>query len=102
MPTRTRSAYLFVEPVSGLDPQRFRRAPQNLVLVVDRSGSMTGWKMSSVLEALHVLIDRLGEADRLAVVAFDTESELILPLDTRSLANLNGFTPDTQFLCYLK
>ncbi len=79
IPTDTRSAYLFVEPISGLEPGKVERAPQNLAVVIDRSGSMSGWKMASALEAVHNIIKRLGKNDRLAIVAFDTEAELILP-----------------------
>jgi Ca-activated chloride channel family protein len=78
-PSDTRSAYLFVEPISGLDPDTFERAPQNLSVVIDRSGSMSGWKMASVLEATHALIRNLDSRDRLSIVAFDTEAELMLP-----------------------
>lgn len=78
-PTATRSGYLFIEPISGLDPARFQRAPQNLAVVIDRSGSMTGWKIAAVLEATHRLIDALDERDRLALIAFDTEVELLQP-----------------------
>jgi Ca-activated chloride channel family protein len=56
---------------SGIDPATFRRAPQNLSVVVDRSGSMSGTKLSSVKQALTRLIDQLGPSDRLSIVLFD-------------------------------
>ncbi|MCP4674169.1 MAG: VWA domain-containing protein [Deltaproteobacteria bacterium] len=77
--TQTRSAYLFIEPISGLKPGQFKRLPQNLSLVIDRSGSMSGWKMAAALEAAHALIDQLNGRDRISIVAFDTDAELVIP-----------------------
>ncbi len=51
----------------------------NLALVLDRSGSMSGGKLEYVkLAAAHVL-DLLQEQDRVAIVAFDNEVNLISP-----------------------
>ena len=56
---------------SGIDETTFKRTPLNLSVVVDRSGSMDGSKMTSVKTALSRLIDQLGEDDRLSIVLFD-------------------------------
>jgi Ca-activated chloride channel homolog len=56
---------------SGIDEATFKRTPLNLSVVVDRSGSMDGSKMTSVKTALSRLIDQLGEGDRLSIVLFD-------------------------------
>lgn len=63
---------------SGLDEATFRRAPLNLSVVVDRSGSMWGSKLDSVKIALSRLIDQLGEADRLSIVLFDDQVDVLV------------------------
>jgi Ca-activated chloride channel family protein len=63
---------------SGIDPATFHRAPLNLAVVVDRSGSMDGAKIDAVKTALSRLIDKLDERDRLAIVMFDDQVDLLL------------------------
>ncbi len=46
--------------------------PRDVVLVLDRSGSMDGWKMVAARRAAARIVDTLGERDRFAVLAFDT------------------------------
>ncbi|HEY4457144.1 MAG TPA: VIT domain-containing protein [Pseudonocardiaceae bacterium] len=45
--------------------------PRDVVLVLDRSGSMGGWKMVAARRAAARIVDTLTEADRFAVLAFD-------------------------------
>jgi len=61
------------------------RAPIDVVVVLDRSGSMTGAPMHSVREATCNLLRLLGPNDRLGVVAFDDGIELVLPLATHNV-----------------
>src|SRR5262249_13912765 len=49
--------------------------PRDVVLVLDRSGSMSGWKIVAARRALGRMIDSLTESDRFAVVAFDDTME---------------------------
>lgn len=55
------------------------RPPINLALVVDTSGSMEGEPIEDAREASLALLDSLAEGDRLAVVAFSSTSEVLLP-----------------------
>lgn len=56
------------------------RQPLDVVAVIDRSGSMSGGPLASVLRAVAQLL-RLAQADdRIAVVVFDNEVETIVPL----------------------
>lgn len=64
---------------SGIDEATFVRDPLNLSVVVDRSGSMSGEKISAVRTALTKLIDQLDENDRLSIVLFDDQVDLLLP-----------------------
>lgn len=63
-----------VAPPRGPD-----RAPVNMVLVLDRSGSMGGDKIENVRRAALSVVDRLGASDVLSVVAYDTRAEVLLP-----------------------
>ena len=44
---------------------------RDVVVLVDRSGSMHGWKMVAARRAAGRLIDSLGDDDRFGVIAFD-------------------------------
>lgn len=47
--------------------------PKDVVLLLDRSGSMGGWKMVAARRAAARVIDTLTPADRFAVLTFDHE-----------------------------
>ncbi|MFJ2029268.1 VIT domain-containing protein [Streptosporangium sp. NPDC087985] len=49
--------------------------PKDVVLVLDRSGSMTGWKMVAARRAAARIVDTLTGGDRFAVLSFDTVVE---------------------------
>jgi Mg-chelatase subunit ChlD len=49
--------------------------PRDLVLVLDRSGSMQGWKMVAARRAAARIVDTLTGADRFAVLTFDSVVE---------------------------
>ena len=51
--------------------------PRDVVFVIDRSGSMGGWKMVAARRAVGRMIDTLGSRDRFCALAFDTEVEAI-------------------------
>jgi Ca-activated chloride channel family protein len=45
--------------------------PRDIVFVLDRSGSMGGWKMVAARRALARMVDTLNDQDRFTVYAFD-------------------------------
>jgi Ca-activated chloride channel homolog len=45
--------------------------PRDLVFVLDRSGSMGGWKMVAARRAVARMVDALTDRDRFALLAFD-------------------------------
>ncbi|MEH1957611.1 vWA domain-containing protein [Nostoc sp.] len=53
--------------------------PLNLCLILDRSGSMHGQPIKTVIQAVEGLIDRLKVGDRISVVAFSGTAEVIIP-----------------------
>ncbi len=51
--------------------------PRDVVIVVDRSGSMGGWKMVAARRAAARMIDSLTSRDRFCAIPFDNVIELI-------------------------
>ncbi|MBV9445995.1 MAG: VWA domain-containing protein [Streptosporangiaceae bacterium] len=52
-----------------------RPRPRDVVLVLDRSGSMSGWKMVAARRAAARIVDTLTGTDRFAVLCFDYSIE---------------------------
>ena len=50
------------------------RRPRDVAFVLDRSGSMGGWKMVAARRALGRMVDTLLDHDRFTVLAFDAVS----------------------------
>jgi Ca-activated chloride channel family protein len=61
------------------------RKPRDVVFVLDRSGSMGGWKMVAARRAVGRMLDTLGREDRFNVLAFDNVMETMPEGDTRAL-----------------
>ncbi|MEU8199913.1 VIT domain-containing protein [Streptosporangium sp. NPDC049046] len=57
------------------EPAPARARPKDVVLVLDRSGSMTGWKMVAARRAAARIVDTLTSGDRFAVLSFDSVVE---------------------------
>jgi Ca-activated chloride channel family protein len=68
----TSDVFLSLE-VTGVEVPGSRRAPVNLSLVIDRSGSMNGEKIAHAREAALALVDQLDEHDRLAVIHYGND-----------------------------
>ncbi|MDA0673741.1 MAG: VWA domain-containing protein [Cyanobacteria bacterium] len=60
------------------------RAPLNLGLILDHSGSMQGPPLTIVKEAAHRLVDQLTPRDALSVVVFDHRAKVLVPAQTVS------------------
>lgn len=56
------------------------RVPTDLVVVLDRSGSMMGDKIVRARAAVRGLVEALGPADRFALVAYADSAVTVLPL----------------------
>ncbi|KAI3945201.1 hypothetical protein MKX01_034962 [Papaver californicum] len=57
-----------------------RRAPIDLVTVLDISGSMSGTKIQLLKRAMWFVIDNLGPSDRLSVISFSYNAHRLFPL----------------------
>jgi Ca-activated chloride channel family protein len=55
------------------DDAKTTAKPKDVVLLLDRSGSMGGWKMVAARRAAARVVDTLTTADRFAVLTFDHE-----------------------------
>src|ERR1041384_2536719 len=56
-----------------------RRAPMNLCVVLDRSGSMEGAKIEKARQAAAMAVDKLGDDDIFSLVTYDSETDLLIP-----------------------
>jgi Ca-activated chloride channel family protein len=63
---------------SNLDPKTWRRAPLNLVAVVDKSGSMSGQPLDTVKASLRQVASQMTGGDQLAIVLYGDTSHVHL------------------------
>lgn len=77
------------------------RAPLNIALVIDRSGSMAGDKIAQARQAAARLVDTLGPKDRLSIVTYSSDVDVMvtsLPVTDANKATfhkaISGLTPD--------
>ncbi len=71
-----------IEPVASRPVQH-----TDLVIVLDRSGSMKGQKINDARQAVSRLIERLSKKDRLALVTYSNGVNISFPL--KSMSNQN-------------
>ena len=61
--------------VTVIAPVEVASEPRDVVVVLDRSGSMTGWKMVAARRAAGRIVDMLDIGDRFCVLGFDNVVE---------------------------
>ncbi len=61
-------------------PEHVDRRPLSIALVLDRSGSMAGPKLSATRRCATFLVERMAPADLLSIVAYDGEVQVRAPL----------------------
>jgi Ca-activated chloride channel homolog len=79
--------------VSAQAAEATQRAPLNLAIVIDRSGSMKGKRLANALSAASGMIQRLADGDAVSVVAYNDETEVVVPstlIDSASRARALG------------
>ena len=57
-----------------------KRAPLNIALVIDRSGSMSGQPLQEALRCAEFVIDGLTATDRASLVVYDNNVNTLVPL----------------------
>jgi len=65
--------------------------PRDVVFVIDRSGSMDGWKMLAARRATARMIDTLTSRDRFQVIAFDNGVEVLPDAQPVSATDRNRY-----------
>ena len=63
--------------VRGDEPSDVDRAPKDVMILLDRSGSMGGWGQSSANQMVIDMIGALSSGDTVRVMTFDTTHELL-------------------------
>jgi Ca-activated chloride channel homolog len=74
-------------------PKQATRAEQTLVVVLDRSGSMSGEPLEAAQRALTTLIERLDPRDRFGLVVFDDHADVVVPtapLESLGIEHVRG------------
>ena len=61
--------------VTVIPPVETSSLPRDVVVLLDRSGSMSGWKMTAARRAAGRIVDMLDAGDRFCVLAFDDRIE---------------------------
>jgi len=56
------------------------RSPLDLVLVIDKSGSMSGSKMQLTKETANLVAKELSDIDRLSIITYDSDVACAMPL----------------------
>jgi len=57
------------------------RVEHTAIVVLDRSGSMSGGRLHNAKQALLRLVDRLDDRDRFGLVVFDDQAQVLVPAD---------------------
>lgn len=76
---RTQKVYVRIGVKGAAAPRESARVPANVVLVIDRSGSMKGDRIVKAREAAIMAVDRLSERDITGVVVFDDKIDVLAP-----------------------
>jgi len=71
--------YLMAQFTAGTAVGDQPRRPLNLSLVIDRSGSMAGDKISYTRHAAQFLVQHLGSRDTLSIILYNDRVETLLP-----------------------
>lgn len=72
-------AYLNID-ISGLSNGfRSKRPQTNIAFVLDKSGSMSGFKMIQAKQAIEMAISRLNKDDIASLIVYDDEAKVLVP-----------------------
>lgn len=83
--------FVHVGMTSGLSPDQFVRPDLQLVLVVDKSGSMAGESIAAVRDALRNLAPKLTERDEVMIIEFDDSYDITMGFRAMDAAGRTKF-----------
>lgn len=73
----TKEFYIYLSLKGGKAPQKDKRPPLNIALVIDRSGSMSGDKLTYTKKAVDFVIDNVNGTDIMAIIQYDDKVEVV-------------------------
>ena len=76
--THRSERFVLVELDTPASTRATKRDPLNVAFVIDRSGSMSGEKLSLARQAVVTAVERLLPTDRFAVVAYDDRIDVVV------------------------
>ena len=76
---QSQKLYLMARFVADPAPEDNQRRPLNISLVIDRSGSMAGDKISYTKQASQFLVQNLQAKDLISIVLYNDKIETLLP-----------------------
>lgn len=79
LPAGSRETAIVKVSLEGLRRADHRRAPVNLALVIDKSGSMGGEKISRARQAAREAVGRLSADDLVSLVVYDSAVRVLAP-----------------------
>ena len=78
-PEKDEEGYFLLLATPPVDAEKADAAPKTVLLVVDRSGSMSGKKISQARGAAEFVLNNLRDGDLFNIVAYDSEIETFRP-----------------------
>jgi Ca-activated chloride channel homolog len=78
-PKDSEDGYFMLLASPELKAAQTASAPKTIVIVIDRSGSMSGEKIAQAREAVKFLIHQIKPADTFNIIAYDSEVEAFRP-----------------------
>jgi len=82
LPGRDDRLFVGLGFASNIDAAKWRRAPVDLIAVIDKSGSMSGEPLALVRASLRRIVDQMRDGDRLGIVLYgDTAAVYLTPTD---------------------
>jgi len=70
---------VLVELTAPENPDSAQRPGRTLMLLLDRSGSMSGSPLQGAKDAISALVRRLAPQDCFGLVTFDSQAQLVIP-----------------------